>query len=96
METGREKTRAHIEKTSKHHTGEITCTFPPTLGLTIISKSMAFCSCSLLIAAREIHRLLVLKILNFDTDLNSSTCALGTWAISSSRSFPSYWIRVPP
>lgn len=48
------------------------------LGFTMISMSIAFCSCSLLTAAREIHRLFVLNILNFDTDLNSSTCAFGT------------------
>lgn len=49
-----------------------------TLVLTMISRSMAFCSRSLLMAASEIQRLLVLKILNLDTDLNSSTWALGT------------------
>ncbi|TNN37173.1 hypothetical protein EYF80_052658 [Liparis tanakae] len=58
----------------------------------MISRSMACCSLSLLMAANEIHRLLVLKILNLETDLNSSTWALGTWAISRRRSFPSYWI----
>ena len=40
--------------------------------------------------------LLVLKTLNFLIDLNSSRCDLGTWATSSRRSFPSYWIKVPP
>ncbi len=74
----------------------ILCISSLTLGFTIISMSIAFCSCSLLMAAREIHRLFVLKILNFETDLNSSTWAFGTWAISSRRSFPSYWISVPP
>lgn len=44
----------------------------------MISRSMLLLSCSLLIAGREIHRLLVLKILNLETDLNSSTWAFGT------------------
>lgn len=67
-----------------------------TFGLTMISISMAFFSCSLLIADRAIHKLLVLNILNFDTDLNSSTCAFGTWAISTSLSLFSYCVSVPP
>lgn len=44
-----------------------------TLGLTMISMSIAFFSWSLLMAGRLIHKLLVLKILNLVTDLNSST-----------------------
>lgn len=51
---------------------------PLTFGLTMISMSRAFLSCSLLMAGSEIHRLLVLKILNLVTDLNSSTWAFGT------------------
>lgn len=62
----------------------------------MISMSIAFFSCSLLIADRAIHKLLVLNILNFDTDLNSSTCAFGTWAISTSLSLFSYCVSVPP
>lgn len=62
----------------------------------MISRSMEFFSCNLLMAGREIHKLLVLKILNLVTDLNSSTWALGTCAISSSLRRSSYWIRVPP
>jgi len=62
----------------------------------MISMSIAFFSCSLLMADRAIHKLLVLNILNFDTDLNSSTCALGTWAISTSLSLFSYCVSVPP
>lgn len=49
-----------------------------TFGFTMISMSIAFCSCNLLTAAREIQRLFVLNILNLDTDLNSSTWAFGT------------------
>ena len=45
---------------------------------------------------RLIHRLLVLNTLNFLTDLKSSKWSLVTWATSSSRSLPWYWIRVPP
>lgn len=67
-----------------------------TLGLTIISISMELASCNRLIAGKEIHKLFVLKILNLDTDLNSSTWGLGTCAISTNRSFPSYWVSVPP
>ena len=42
------------------------------------------------------HILLVLNTLNFLIDLNSSRWLFGTWATSSSLSFPSYSIRVPP
>ena len=37
-----------------------------------------------LMAGREIHKLLVLKILNFLIDLNSLTCSGGTWEGSAS------------
>ena len=51
---------------------------------------------TLLMAGRLIQRLLVLNTLNFFTDMKSSSLSCGTCATSSSRSLPSYWIRVPP
>lgn len=44
----------------------------------------------------EAHKLFVLKNLNVFTDLKSSMCSFGTWAISNRRSLFSYWINVPP
>lgn len=49
-----------------------------------------------LLPSNCIHKLLVLKYLKVLTDLKSSTCSFGTWAISSNRSLSSYWISVPP
>ena len=51
---------------------------------------------TLLMAGRLIQRLLVLNTLNFFTDMKSSSLSCATCATSSSRSLPSYWIRVPP
>ena len=71
--------------------------FDKVFSLTIISISSI---CPLLqrrsTASTRSHRLLVLKILNLETDLNSSTCSFGTWAISRRRARPSYSIKVPP
>uniref|UniRef100_A0A147BUP1 Putative secreted protein n=1 Tax=Ixodes ricinus TaxID=34613 RepID=A0A147BUP1_IXORI len=74
-------------------------TFTPVssvLWFTMTSMSMPLDCTSSDIVLSFIHRLLVLKILNFFMLLNSSMFSLGTCAISNSLSRFSYWMRVPP
>ncbi|KAL2290971.1 hypothetical protein FJTKL_14873 [Diaporthe vaccinii] len=59
------------------------------LPLGMISISSSLFSTTRLMALMFIQMLLVLKYLNFLMDLNSLTCSLGTWAISSKRTEPS-------
>lgn len=70
--------------------------FSNDLLFTMISRLSCFASSTLLIASSFTQRLLVLKYLKVFTDLKSSMCSFGTWAISRRRSLSSYWMRVPP
>ena len=56
-------------------------------GMIYISKLLD--SINLFTAFRLIHKLFVLKLVNFLIFLNSSMCSFGTWATSNKRTWPS-------